>query len=210
MKRVIFDLDGTLMNANYDDEKRFFLKKLGNTDKAQDFILNIGDLLHEYERGHFSYDVFALTKFMQKKGYDFTEDTVLSWVKFFEGSIRDEICPGVIELLDLCKSKGIKMSVATNWFTEAQTGRLRRAGLLDYFDVVVGGDYFLKPGKTNFYLAANGTPYEECVVIGNNYMDDYIGAINADMKAILLNDHFTINDIMKKINNKNKVYVKEK
>ena len=32
------------------------------------------------------------------------------------------------------------MSVATNWFTESQLGRLKRAGLDHYFDNVVGAD----------------------------------------------------------------------
>lgn len=199
MQRVIFDLDGTLLNAHWDDEREFFRNKIGNHEKTEEFIKDVGKVLQKYETTHNFYSIFDLNKFMNEKGYDFTEDLVLGWIKFSKNIVRDDICEGVIELLDICREKDLKMSVATNWFTEAQAGRLQRAGILNYFDKVIGGDYFLKPGKVNFLLAANGTPVEECYVIGNDYENDYLGAINAGMKAVYLDENHSIKDIVEGI-----------
>ena len=210
MERVIFDLDGTLLNAHWEDERNFFRKRIGNEEKTEEFLQDVGKVLQEYERTHEFYSIFDLSKFMNTKGYSFTEELVLSWIKFFQENVNDDICEGVIELLDTLKEKGIKMSVSTNWFTEAQMGRLERAGILDYFDRVVGGDYCIKPGKANFLLASNNTPLDECLVIGNDYINDYIGARKIGMNAVYLDNNHSLKDVVKEIKTEGKILVKKR
>ena len=108
MQRIIFDLDGTLLNAHWDEEKDFFIKKLGSNEKTEELIKDVGLILAEFENKYFSYNIFTLNNFMNKKGYDFTPELVLEWVKFSKQQVTDDICDGVIEMLELCMENDIK------------------------------------------------------------------------------------------------------
>jgi phosphoglycolate phosphatase len=48
--------------------------------------------------------------------------------------------PGVVELLDECKVRGIRMAVVTNKFEGFATKILTQLGMIDYFVTVIGGD----------------------------------------------------------------------
>ena len=70
-------------------------------------------------------------------------------------------------------------------FGESQAKRLERAGLLEYFDTVYGGDIVTKPHKEAYWIAAAAHKPEDCVFIGDNVDNDYIGPKACGMNSIL-------------------------
>ena len=65
--------------------------------------------------------------------------------------------PGVKELLGFLKENGIKTALASSTRVKTVTNQLRDAGILEYFDVVIGGDMVTKskPDPEIFLEAAD-------------------------------------------------------
>ena len=106
-------------------------------------------------------------------------------------SCKTGVIEGAPELLDYLKSKGYRLHICSNGFQEVQYKKLNASGLSSYFDHVILSDEVgaLKPSK-QFYEAAlriAGAKTESTVMIGDNYQNDIVGAMNAGMDAILFN-----------------------
>ena len=182
-KRFIFDLDHTLMTADYKVEKNYF-RDVFKSD-ADIFITNVAELLYEYERLYPKYDIDDLSKFMTARtGLNFSREVVIGWIDSF-GSIPNEIEDGVIETLDYLKSKKGSIAVLTNWFNESQEMRLRNSGLLEFVDDIYAGDTNLKPRRDAYLSARDRFCEGECVFIGDNLDKDYIGPRSFGMFSIL-------------------------
>ena len=84
----------------------------------------------------------------------------------------DTIVDGAEDILRYFKENNYSIVSLTNWFTMVQVKRLERAGLLDYFDMVYGGDFALKPNREAFEYAT----YEvsDTIMIGDNYNFDVL------------------------------------
>lgn len=182
IKRIIFDIDYTLLIPNYDKEDRFFEKVVPN--HWQYLTQNILNILTEYERTHKQYNKKKFIKHLNnhlyhKVGYDFME----KWFRF-NAQLDNQDTTDTKETLKYLKMKKLELVVLSNWFTIPQKEKLKRVGLLPYFDKVYGGDYYLKPYEESFLLASSPHKLEECVMIGDNIKVDVEGAINAGMNAI--------------------------
>ena len=98
---------------------------------------------------------------------------------------------GAHELLQYLKEKGYRIHVASNGFHEIQFKKIHAAGMDDYFDsVILSEDIgFNKPSKEYFDYAIEktGAKRETSIMIGDNYVNDVQGAINAGIDAILFN-----------------------
>ena len=99
-------------------------------------------------------------------------------------------------------SKKYTLVVLTNWYTDAQKGRLRYHGLDKYFKNIYGCEYGIKPNKEFFDLARENDNYDECVMIGDSLSSDINPAKALGMKTIYIskdneNTESTINDIRK-------------
>ena len=88
----------------------------------------------------------------------------------------DEIIPGE----KLVMGSTIKVYVS-------KLERLKKNGLLHYFDEVYGGDYDLKPREKAFLRAFGSTSKDKCVMIGDNYLKDFCGALNVGSNALHFN-----------------------
>ena len=64
---------------------------------------------------------------------------------------------------------------------------MRSAGIDKYFSKVYGGDLILKPEKQAFINAAGNTKLGECIMIGDSYNLDVMGAYNAGIRPIFMN-----------------------
>ena len=80
---------------------------------------------------------------------------------------------GARELLSALNGSGTPLALASSTRTETVRRELRDAGLLDFFDVVIGGDQVTrsKPHPEIFLRAAAelGTAPEECCVIEDSF-----------------------------------------
>lgn len=99
--------------------------------------------------------------------------------------------PGVADTLDWLKTRGIPMAVASSTVLEKTESHLGHAGLLPYFDAVIGGDMVNngKPAPDIFLKAAAMLQLqpEECVVVEDSPAGIQ-AAFSANMMPVLIPD----------------------
>ena len=106
--------------------------------------------------------------------------------------------PETIDTLIYLKSQGYRLAVISNGITIKQWEKLIRLNINSFFDEVITSEEVgkEKPNKLIYDVALRkmkGTP-EKSVMIGNKFKADALGAINAGMKAILVNSDVTEDD----------------
>lgn len=202
-KRFIFDLDHTLMTADYGVEKEYFESVLGENSEA--FTRAIPLLLDEYESAHLRYEIDTLSEFLIKRtGFEIDENVIKGWIDSF-GKCPSVIEEGVIDTLEYLKSNDNSLVVLTNWFLDSQQQRLKDSGLRDYFDVVVAGDLALKPRQMAYQAAMDMYKPRECVYIGDHLEKDYIGPRSCGIDAVLYDKEDKHNDNIIKVKRMNEI-----
>lgn len=181
--KYIFDLDGTLLSMDYSAEKMFFESIYG--ENAYLIVNRIGELLDKYENGFKKYDIELLSKYLTiNTGLIFYPRIIESWINIVAYG-KDLLEEGVIEVLDILKSKDKELVVLTNWFSDTQVPRLKNAGIYDYFDDVITGEFCLKPHREAYLKAIGDSSIDECLLIGDNYNKDYMAPRKMGLDAIL-------------------------
>ena len=199
MKRFIFDLDGTLLTGDFTLEHDFFHSVYGKDSyKLSD---NVVKYLDDYEKKHQKYNTEELSYHLSKEcGLSVTPEIIDGWNEIV-GFIPSVIEDGVVDILDYLKSKDYSLAVLTNWFGVAQRKRLERAGLLEYFDDIYTGDMVLKPHKDSYLCAKDRFSIDECVLVGDNLLKDYIAPRSVGMHSIIYDkkdiQHKTVTKIKK-------------
>ena len=186
VQAIIFDVDGTLLNT-----ERIYMHSwkiagaAAGFDVTQDVLLRTRAINREE----------AKKIFQDALGKEFDYDaiqkarTVISEELIAQST--DLLLPGVREALDTLKAKGYPMAVASSTGREKTVSHLEHAGLLHYFDAVVGGD-MVERGKPNpdiFLKAASilGIAPENCMVVGDTPAD-IRAATAAGMTRVLIPD----------------------
>ena len=194
-KRFIFDLDYTLLESDFSYENDYFRSVLSKED-AEIFIPQKGDLLEEYEQKYIRYNEIILSKFLTKKtSVNITPNIIKGWNEYNE-NMPDTVIDGTYEVLEYLKSKNKELVVLSNWFSKTQSGRLKNSGLDIYFDHIYGGETIIKSDKNAFLNACGRVDERHCVMIGDNYYKDILGAQQAGIDAI----HFDRKDENKHTN----------
>jgi putative hydrolase of the HAD superfamily len=94
-------------------------------------------------------------------------------------------------LLKILRNLGYRLIVISNSSSKRNLeANLRRTGLLGYFELLIssGSVGYEKPDPEIFKIASRlcEIPLDRMLHIGNDYEDDYLGALRTGMKAILL------------------------
>ncbi len=187
IKRFIWDLDGTLLDNDFHLNDNFFNLKLPQ-EEAKLFLDRKRELLYEYETTYPYYDEELLSEFLTRKtSVNISPKMIYEWLEYSR-NIPDKVHDGVFEVLSYLQSKKIENVVCSNWFQNTQVNRLKQAGLLNYFKEVYSGDYSLKPNRA-IYMAACG-PYkaDECVMVGDNLVNDVLVPSKMGIHTIYYND----------------------
>ncbi len=183
IKKLIFDLDNTLimwkdeyLNALKETLKKYNINE--DPNYVNDFIDNYEDYYDKYDKQNMLDHINNNIK--EKLSMDFMNDFL---EKIGYMSEPDEEVIDTLEYL----SKKYELVVLTNWFKEPQTNRLKTAKIDKYFKEIFGGEDYIKPQKEAFLTAAGETPVEECIMIGDSYTLDVMGAYNVGIKPIFMN-----------------------
>lgn len=164
IKGVLFDMDGVIL----DTEKLYtrFWKEAAQSlgfPMTHEMALGMRSLSRELgER--------QLKEYLgEEVDYQKVRDTRIKMMTAFIQENGVELKPGIQELLDFLKEKGIKTSIATSSPLDRTKEYLSKVGLVDAFDELVSG-HMVPHGKPApdiyLYAAAKlGLKPEECLVI---------------------------------------------
>ena len=155
------------------------------------------ELWAQYSQGEITRDYLMLQRFMRPLnkglGMDVSEDFCHDMSKKFLElcSEKSGVVEGAHELMEHLKAKGYRLHICSNGFREVQYKKLNACGLHSYFDTIILSEQVgaLKPAKA-FYDAAlrvAGANIESTIMIGDNYQNDVVGAMNAGIDAMLFN-----------------------
>ena len=186
MKAVIFDMDGVI----FDSERATYLcwKKV-----AEDHGLERMDEVHRRCIG-VTLEVtrqICLDAYGEDFPYEqFAKEASELYHERYDGG-RLPIKEGVREILSYLKGNGIPIAIASSTRQKRVTTQLDEAGLLSYFDAVVGGESVSrsKPAPDIFLYAAErlGIAPEDCVVIEDSF-NGIRAAHAAGMQPVMVPD----------------------
>jgi YjjG family noncanonical pyrimidine nucleotidase len=104
---------------------------------------------------------------------------------------KKHLLDGALEVLDFAASRGLGLHVVTNGFDQIQTTKMESAGILHYFDQVVTNDraQAKKPDPRifAFTLENAGARPHECLMIGDNWEADILGAKRFGLDTVYYN-----------------------
>lgn len=194
---VIFDMDGVIFDSEIkvvecwqDTAAKYHIEDIESTCRA---CLGLNREA-------------AKAIFQEKYGADFPYDTyksemsALFHARYGEG--RLPLKPGVEDLLAYLKTMGKKLALASSTRSEIVRRELDDAGLLSYFDVVIGGDMVTqsKPEPDIFLKACDKLDVapEDAYGIEDSY--NGIRALSAaGIRAIMVPDLMDPSDEMRKL-----------
>ena len=201
IKRIIFDLDNTLIPWT----KRYYLnltkiaKKHGIKIKLKE-LSRIANSIDIYEKNYPNFQRDNVKEMVTKlSGIPVTDDLLDILIDWVGNCVPRRKNKKLMDTLDYL-SKKYELIVLTNFFTIAQSNRLEKFGIRKYFKEVYGADDHSKPNKEAYIMAANNTPLDECLVVGDNLVNDYEMPLKVGMEAIWLTKEKTDKRSIKNIN----------
>lgn len=148
---VLFDMDGLLL-----DSERLSMESFSATTQA--FGLGDHETVFMSVIGSNEMSLLAILEEALGDRVDIPEFRQ-AWAARYHTMVTEGELPlksGVLELLDWLGQRKIRMAVATSSSTPIATTKLRRTGIIDHFDHIVGGDTVInsKPHPEIFLKAA--------------------------------------------------------
>ena len=185
IKAAIFDMDGTLLDTEqvYSDSFLEVTKAHDLPDLGHVFMQLVGvsgegtkRILTPHLKGKVSFDQF-LEEWFEAVGRRLSEHVPVK--------------EGVLELLTKLRNKGLLIAVATSSSHENAVSHLTKAGLIGYFEHIVGGDQVenRKPDPEPFLTAAEllGIDIKDCVIFEDSEPGT-LGAVRSGGQVVQIPD----------------------
>lgn len=206
MKALLLDLDDTLI-----DTRRGTQLALTDYHGSHGHLMGVSleEASERWDRGiklHFPRYVSGEISFQEQRRWRIREVfarpdlTDAESDELFQGYLGHYVnhwilFDDVLPFLDGMKAKGMPMGIVTNGSAEQQMAKIRATGIGDRVEVVVSSEAvgWRKPQREIFLHAAErlGVRAKDCVMVGDNYEADYLGAKAAGMGAVLV-DRFGV------------------
>lgn len=184
IKRLIFDVDGTLIrDVNFISSVEQTLKRLGvYSDEAVKLFLQG---IKTYEQVYDNYNITDYTKHM---GDTIHREMPQGFVSVFFEELKTCIPPKNQLLIDTIHglSQRYELALLTNYFAESQLNRLNNMGIGQYFKECYG-ERKIKPNKEAYIAACGDKRADECVMIGDDVYLDIIRARQEGLNTIWVN-----------------------
>jgi YjjG family noncanonical pyrimidine nucleotidase len=199
IRAVLFDADGTLFDFDRAQEISLYETLSlaeGSAEAARALPLYRAHnhaVWAEYEQGLIDRDTLRVERFRRLKA-DFSFDVPLEEASaaFLERlATKAFLLDGAVEAVRHCKSRGLRVALATNGFSAVQRGRLSRSPLKDDFDGLFVSEEMgtQKPQEEYFQKALEGLGLTagQCLMVGDSPEADISGAKRAGMAAFWVN-----------------------
>jgi putative hydrolase of the HAD superfamily len=204
IKHIFFDLDHTLWNFEKNSALtfKFLLDKYNITIGLQKFLkvympINFSlwnlyrddKITKEYLRHNRLKSTFKKLNIKIDSGL--IDEISNDYVKHLPDN--NFLLPNAIPVLDYLFQK-YTLHIITNGFTEVQNTKILNSNLNKYFSCIIDSETVgvKKPHSKIFNYAYNiskAAYKNECLMIGDNYQADVMGALNYGFKAIHLNSN---------------------
>ena len=204
IKHIFFDLDHTLWNFEKNSALtfKFLLDKYNITIDLQKFLkvympINFS-LWNLYRDDKITKDYLrhnrlksTFEKLNIKIDSGLIDEISNDYVKHLPDN--NFLLPNAIPVLDYLFQK-YTLHIITNGFTEVQNTKISNSNLNKYFSCIIDSETVgvKKPHSKIFNYAYNiskAAYKNECLMIGDNYQADVMGALNYGFKAIHLNSN---------------------
>lgn len=184
IKRLIFDVDGTLITkVNFIGAIEKTLKKIGiySGNTVRLFL----EAIKTYENLNDSYNFSAYTEHMRNiVDRRLPDDFVTIFFEELKSAIpnRNELLINTIDRL----SQKYELVLLTNYFAESQLNRLNNMGIGKYFKECYG-EQCIKPNKQAYLSACGDKQASECIMIGDDIYLDIQRAQEEGLNTIFVN-----------------------
>ena len=180
---VVFDFDNTIVDGDYWIIERWkkTIEYVNKKYAINNFENTFWDIF--YQKG--LYYKYHINETLLEVSGDLT--LVKDIVKYFHKTEIDDIfINGAFDFLNNLKRKYL-LGIITNGRKQTQLGRIKRAGILNYFNSIVCSHDFPKPSKIPFLKCIEELELhpENIVYIGDSYEQDYLPALNVGFNPIL-------------------------
>lgn len=186
IKRVIFDIDNTLIDwkTEYNDKVKEVLDKF-NEKREEAEIKKLQEALNEYENYYLTFNLDKMVEFVRKYTDINYSKEIIKGILDMWGTCVPQFCPiENIETLKYLKDK-YELVILTDWFLKPQFNRLKLLKIDKFFSKIYTAENAKrKPNKEAFIQAIGEYKPEECIMIGDSYERDVIGAINSGLYAV--------------------------
>lgn len=186
IKRLIFDIDGTLITGvtfNEPIKKSLIEYGIFSEKNVQRFI----NAIPEYENHYRAYKKnIYLNYFSEVLGCKLDEkflDIYFNNLGIYAIPSNTERLIDTIELL----SKKYELVLLSNYFEESQRNRLQKIGINRYFSEYYGEE-ICKPNRMSYINSLGKHKPEECVMIGDSLELDIKGAKKQGINTIWINN----------------------
>ncbi|MDO4323334.1 MAG: HAD family hydrolase [Lachnospiraceae bacterium] len=202
MITILFDMDDTL----YDQIEPF--KKAYDTIFGKRFDVDIIELFEARSRrgdevfelaqsGKMPMDemhIYRIQKAFEDLGVAVTAEESLAYQRLYsENQGKISMTDTIISVLEQCTSCGVRLGMVTNGPSGHQRRKLRALGADRWIpeeNIIISGECGVsKPNPEIFRYAEKKMKLlpGECIFVGDNYLNDIVGAKRAGWKAIWIN-----------------------
>lgn len=191
IKRLIFDVDNTLIDWNCDIDEIIIRKcyELENINASEKLVKKTIKCINNYEKKNNYYKKDLFLKHINNCTHNnLSMNFVNNYFKYsIEIGTPNELPRDEIRTLQYLSSK-YELVILTNWFKDVQVERLKKVDILKYFsEVYATEDFKTKPHKESFFTAIGNDGIDECCMIGDDYNSDIKGAINIGLSTVHFN-----------------------
>lgn len=198
IKTVIFDIDNTLYNFDAPHKKgmeavyayvyeQFGWEKEAFASVYRDMKNELFEELGEIGASHNR--LLRFERILENRRLPLYPHALKLYSLYWDTLIEEsEITPGAEETLRKLKEKGIRVGIGSDMTAWMQFHKLEKLGILSYFDFIVTSEEANadKPGAGFYSLCLKKAQCEadECIYVGDNYLKDYRGSMEAGMHPL--------------------------
>lgn len=211
-KHIFFDLDHTLWDHNTNSRialeevyQVFDLREIGIAS-TQDLYLTFTEINHQlwdkYEAGRISQSELRHQRFrlifneLAVKDHDLCDSISESYMEI--STKKSNLLPHAHETLQYLQPK-YPMHIITNGFDEVQSVKMEAGKITHFFREIITSQNsgYKKPDSRIFEYALKkvGAFAGECLMIGDSFQSDIVGATRAGIDAVFFNPDQRIQEI---------------